>query len=82
MCTFQGYIMDPGGGLRLNTVYTLEIFGLRRRSETRAFINEQEAEVDYLVELEATLDLGLMTGGLYVGGYRELSLLEVSRWTS
>ena len=70
--------MDPGGGLQPNTAYTLEIFGLQHRSLTRATINERTAQVMYLVTLDATLDLSRLNGGLYVGGYQDITSLGVS----
>ena len=75
--SFQVYIRDVSGDLTVDRLYTLEISNLHSHSSSSASINGVAAEVDYLVTLETALDISMMNGGLYVGGYGTLEHMEV-----
>ena len=57
--------------------YTVVIFGLRSRFQTQARINNLIAEVDYLVTVETGLVMTSLQGFLYIGGYRDVTELQV-----
>ena len=71
----QLYIGD--GGLRSNTTYDVQLFGLRSRLQTQAYINGARVTVNYLVTVDSTLSLSDLQGNLFIGGYRDVSDLRV-----
>jgi len=71
----QLYIGD--GTLVPNQTYTVIIAGLLSRDRTVAFINNVQVPVNYLVTVDEPLNVTLLNGELYVGGYGDVSMLKV-----
>ncbi len=80
MLSFQLYISDTQGPLQANQLYTVTLYDLRSRLQTRALINSRLALVDYLVTMDTGLDMSGLHGDLYVGGYRDVTELKVGRY--
>ena len=72
---FQLYIGESN--LKASLLYDVSIFALRSRQQTQALINGVRAPVNYLVFVDSGLDMTRLTGVLYVGGYDDVTELQV-----
>lgn len=77
---FQLYIGN--GTLQKNETYSVIIMGLINRQQTTAYINNVQVQVNYLVTVDEAFNISSLNGDLYIGGYRDVSLLKVGHGTS